>query len=57
MTSAAVTPPPQAAPPVSQGQRIINTFVAPSKTFADLKRSASWWLPFLLMSLASLLFV
>ena len=57
MTSTAVTPAPQAAPPLSQGQRIINTFVAPSKTFADLKRSASWWLPFLLMSLVSLLFV
>ncbi len=51
MTSTAVTPAPQAAPPLSQGQR------TPSKTFADLKRSASWWLPFLLMSLASLLFV
>jgi hypothetical protein len=57
MTSTVVTPVPEAAPPLSQGQRIINTFIAPSKTFADLRRSASWWLPFLLMSLASLLFV
>lgn len=57
MTSTVVTPVPEAAPPLSQGQRIINTFVAPSKTFADLKRSASWWLPFVLMSLCSLLFV
>ena len=57
MTSAAVTPVPESAPPLSQGQRIINTFIAPSKAFADLRRSASWWLPFLLMSLASLLFV
>ena len=57
MTSTAVSPLPEATPPLSQGHRIINTFVAPSKTFADLKRSASWWLPFLLMSLVSLLFV
>src|SRR2546428_262517 len=57
MTSIAVTPVPEAAPPLSQGQRIINTFIAPSKTFADLRRSASWWLPFLLMSLCSLLYV
>ena len=57
MTSTAVTPVPEATPPLSQGQRIINTFIAPSKTFADLRRSASWWLPFLLMSLVSLLYV
>ena len=57
MSSTAVTPVPEAAAPLSQGQRIINTLVAPSKTFADLRRSASWWLPFLLMSLVSLLYV
>jgi len=56
MTSTAV-PVPEAAPPLSQGQRIINTFIAPSKTFADLRRDASWWLAFVLMSLVSLLFV
>ena len=57
MTSTVVSPVPEVAPPLSQAQRIINTFIAPSKTFADLRRSASWWLPFLLMSLCSLLFV
>ena len=57
MSSTAVTPVPEAAPPLSQGQRIINTFIAPSKTFADLRRDASWWLAFVLMSLVSLLFV
>jgi len=30
---------------LSQGERIVDTFVAPSKTFADIRRSASWWLP------------
>ena len=57
MTSTVVSPVPEATPPLSQGQRVINTFIAPSKTFADLRRSASWWLPFLLMSLVSLLYV
>jgi hypothetical protein len=37
---------------LSQGARIIDTFVAPSKTFIDLRRSAQWWLPFLLMTVA-----
>lgn len=36
-------------PGLSQGQRIIYTFTAPSKTFEDIKRGhASWWLPFVL---------
>jgi len=44
-------PTPEPAP-LSQGARIINTFIAPSKTFTDLRRSAQWWLPFLLMAFA-----
>ncbi|MFZ0284563.1 MAG: YIP1 family protein [Terriglobales bacterium] len=36
--------------PLSQGARIVDTFIAPSKTFTDLRRSASWWVPFLLLS-------
>lgn len=39
--------------PLSEGARIIDTFIAPSKTFTDLRRNASWWAPFLLMVLAS----
>lgn len=35
---------------LSQSERVIDTFVAPSKTFEDIKRSSSWWLPFLLMA-------
>lgn len=38
--------------PLSAGARIVDTFIAPSKTFTDLRRSAQWWLPFLLMVLA-----
>jgi hypothetical protein len=34
--------------PLTQVQRVIYTFTAPSKTFNDIKRNTSWWLPFLL---------
>ena len=34
---------------LSQVERVVDTFVAPSKTFADILRSTSWWLPFLLL--------
>ena len=40
-----------ATPPLSEPQRIINTFVAPSKTFADLRRKPGWWAPWLLVAL------
>jgi hypothetical protein len=43
--------------PLSEGQRLINTFLAPSKTFTDLRRNASWWAPFLIIAIVSLLFV
>lgn len=43
--------------PLSQGARIVNTFIAPSKTFNDLRRSASWWAPWLLMAIVALIFV
>lgn len=36
-------------PGLSQMQRVINAFAAPSKTFDDIKQGhTSWWLPFLL---------
>jgi hypothetical protein len=44
-------------PPLSEGARIVNTFIAPSKTFTDLRRSAAWWGPWILISIFSLLFV
>jgi hypothetical protein len=50
------TPAPEPSP-LSEGARIINTFVAPSKTFTDLHRNASWWAPFLLMVVISTIFV
>ncbi len=43
-------------PPLSQGERVIDAYVAPSKTFADIRRNRSWWLPFLLISLVGYAF-
>jgi hypothetical protein len=37
---------------LSQLERVIDVFVAPAETFRDILRSASWWLPFLLMAAA-----
>ena len=33
---------------------MVDTFVAPSKTFTDIKANASWWVPWLLMSVVGL---
>ena len=41
---------------LSEGRRLLNTFFAPSKTFTDLRRSASWWAPFLIIVIVSTLF-
>jgi len=51
-------PTPAATPaPLSEGARIINTFIAPSKTFTDLRRSAMWWAPWILISIFSIAFM
>jgi hypothetical protein len=53
-----VSPVPTPDPaPLSEGARIVDTFIAPSKTFTDLRRNASWWAPFLLMVIISTVFV
>jgi hypothetical protein len=56
VTTAALTPTPE-TPALSEPERILDTFIAPSKTFADLRRSAAWWAPFLLLAIVSLGFV
>jgi len=58
MATAPLPPVPTPAPeavlaPLSQVARIVDTFIAPSKTFTDLRRSAAWWAPFLLMIVVS----
>jgi hypothetical protein len=39
---------------LSQLERVVDTFIAPSKTFADILRNTSWWLPFLLTLIFSI---
>lgn len=51
-----VSPAPEPAA-LSEGARIINTFIAPSKTFTDLRRNAAWWGPWILISIFSLVFI
>ncbi len=49
--------PTEAAPPgLSEPQRIVNVFFAPSKTFEDIRRSSSWWAPWLLGSILATAF-
>jgi hypothetical protein len=43
-------------PGLSEGQRLINVFFAPSKTFADIRRNASWWVPFVLVCVFAVTF-
>ena len=38
----------EAAKPLSQVERVIDTFIAPTKTFQDILRDPSWWMPWLL---------
>lgn len=57
MAAAPVMPMPTPEPvALSEGARLVNTFTAPSKTFSDLRRNASWWAPFLLISIVSVAF-
>lgn len=46
-----------AAPPLSEPQRLINIFIAPRKTFMDIRHNASWWAPWLLTTLAVMAFM
>jgi hypothetical protein len=52
----APAPTPEPAP-LSEGARIVNTFIAPSKTFTDIRRNANWWGPWLLISIFALVFI
>ncbi len=42
--------------PLSEGQRVVDTFVAPSKTFSDLLRSSAWWGPLVILIVMSIVF-
>ncbi len=45
------------SPALSQVERVVDTFIEPSKTFHDIRRNRSWWLPFLILSLLSYCFM
>jgi hypothetical protein len=52
MSDLEVQPVAEQTPGLSQWQRVSNTFTAPSKTFADIKRgNKSWWMPFIIFTL------
>jgi hypothetical protein len=38
--------------PLAEVERVVDTFVAPRKTFSDLRRSANWFVPWLLLAIA-----
>jgi hypothetical protein len=44
----------QAGAGLSQVERVVDTFVSPSKTFNDILRNTTWWLPFLLAVVVTL---
>jgi hypothetical protein len=61
MTDGTVTSPATTAsaeqPELTQLQRVLYTFTAPTKTFRDILRNSSWWLPFLLSVVISYGFI
>lgn len=54
-TAGAATDAP-ASPALSQVERVVNTFIEPSRTFQDIKRSRSWWLPFIILAVLGYIF-
>ncbi len=56
MSTPAVPQPIETQQGLSEPERIIDTFVAPSKTFSDIRRNASWWVPWLILSIFGLIF-
>jgi hypothetical protein len=50
------TAPEPAGPGLSEPQRLVNVFIAPSKTFTDLQRNPSWWVPWLISAVFTLIF-
>lgn len=52
--SSAVPAVPSDQAPLSEGERILDTFVAPTRTFLDLRRSSFWLIPAILLVLSTL---
>jgi uncharacterized integral membrane protein len=53
---ASSSPAPAQQPALSEPARLINVFIAPTKTFIDLRRNASWWVPWLVGAVFSVIF-
>jgi hypothetical protein len=52
MTDTSIQPAAQSTAGLSQMERVIDTFTAPSKTFTDIKNGhRNWWMPFLIVLL------
>lgn len=51
--SSAPAHPEETVSALNEGQRLLYTFVEPSRTMADLRRNASWWVPWLLVSIVA----
>jgi len=58
MYSAPLPPPPPewTGPGLSEPQRLVNVLLAPKKTFEDLKRNPSWWVPWLVTGIFIVIF-
>src|SRR5215831_10355402 len=50
-----LSPEPDSGPRLSEPQRLVNVFIAPGKTFDDLKRNPSWWVPFIVSAVFGLI--
>jgi hypothetical protein len=55
VASSPIAPEPT-GPGLSEPQRLVNTFIAPSKTFADIRRNSSWWVPWLISAVFTVIF-
>jgi hypothetical protein len=51
MPDTAGAPDAPVSPALSQVERVVNTFIEPSRTFQDIKRNRSWWLPFIILAI------
>jgi len=49
-----MSPPAPLDAPLTETQRVIDTFVAPTKTFIDLRRKATFWGPLIIMILVGI---
>lgn len=57
MSDTSVQPTAESTPKLSQMERVVDVFTAPSKTFTDIKNGhTSWWMPFLIMVVLSYVF-